>query len=325
LFVQDELDLAGLIGEISGVEMPALMLTAGLRFDENTVTRWELSPRAALVFKPVPDHSLRMGYAHAFLKPTFFESSIRLRLEDAIDPSLGEFDMTNPDLENQVIDSLEMGYSGSFLDGSLVLRLDFAYNWYRNQIWFEIDPSRMDYIQIGTARIPKLSGPGIGFRNYPNRHEGHDLELQVIALPSERARLFFHAGYRQVFDMKTSDFLKAEPVLRMGAGADYTAEAGLTVSLRAFYKSKHVKPIADPVSFLEPTVPVMIPAQLLLNARLAWKLSAEPLDLQTGVEVFNLPGSRVRQFAGLERHNRADYSGERIDRRFVLFLSGRLW
>jgi hypothetical protein len=67
-----------------------------------------------------------------------------------------------------------------------------------------------------------------------------------------------------------------------------------------------------------------MPAQLLLNARVAWKIPFEAAELSAGVEAFNLLDQRVRQFAGIEVPNHPDHSGERLDRRIVFFLQGEI-
>jgi iron complex outermembrane receptor protein len=323
-YFQDEVKLSEILEETWQMSIPALLLTVGLRFDGNTLTEWELSPRASLVFMPGESHSIRLGYAHAFLKPTFFESSVRLSLEDPIDPTLSELSLANPDLKNQTIDSLELGYSVNFLDQRLVLRLDLSYNRYDNQIWFQIDPSRMEYIEVVGMRIPKLSGPGIDFVNMENLYTGHTVELEVIARPTERSRIFANAGYRQMFDTETGEFSIAEPVWRLGFGADLMGASGWSVSFRGYYKSSHHRYLPDPESFLESSIPVRLPAQLLLNVRIAWKLVARPFDLSAGIEAYNLLDQRVRQFAGQSFANEPDHSGERMDRRIVLFLQGQL-
>jgi outer membrane receptor protein involved in Fe transport len=318
LFAQDELDLSGLVKSLADKRIPPLVLTAGLRFDYNSVTKYELSPRASFVFMPFDRHSFRLGYARAFLKPTFMESSLRFRLVSEF--GFDELNAGTKGLDNQLIDSLEVGYHGTLFDGRLVIRLDFAYNWYQNQIAFQYDPEKMEYRTVGTFRIPDISGPGIGFASVDDKRRGHDLELQLVTRPSDRSRLFFQAGYRQFFEDKTGMFSPREPVWRLGAGADYSARAGWTASLRMFYTTPYDRELPDPASILEPTVLIRLPATWLLNVRVAWKL----LNFTLGVEAFNLLDSGFREHAGQTLPNGPDYAGERLGRRIVLFLQGEI-
>ena len=324
LFVQDEVNIGAILAELAETSMPPLILTAGLRFDENSVTRWEISPRASLVCTPIENHSFRMGYAHAFLKPTFFESSLTIRLDDISNMGFTWLDISNPDLDNETIDSLEVGYHGSFLDDSLILKLDLAYNWYRNTISFDYDLSKLGHLEIGPIRVPDINGPGLNFYNSPTGRNGHNMELQIIARPSERSRVFFQAGYRQIFDAASGAFDRSEPVWRMAAGADLSGTAGWTLSMRAFYCASRELFIRSPLGVLEPIITVEVPEYWLLNARLAWSIMSEPLQMTAGIEAFNLLGFGFREFAGISMDNRYDWGAERLGRRFVLFLHGQL-
>jgi outer membrane receptor protein involved in Fe transport len=324
VFVQDELDLGAIIKKYSGFDLTSLIFTAGLRFDDNTLTSGEFSPRASLIWMPIADHGLRLGYAHAFLKPTFFQSHLHIRLDDINNLGFDDLDLSEPGLENQTIDSLELGYTGSFLEDKLLVKLDLAYNWYRNNIRFEYDPDKLDYRYVNELRVPDLNGPGIGFANQSWQLNGHNVELQVVLRPTQRSRLFVNAGYRQVFYGETGRFSEREPVWRLSAGADLGSRQGWTVSVRAFHVSSYWRETTNPASILEPEIAIRIPATWFLNARLAWKLAARPLDLTVGLEVFNLLGFRFREYAGLTIPNGPDYGAERLGRRIVLFVHGQI-
>ena len=324
VFAQDELQLDALLEELAGAEIPPLMVTTGLRFDYNTAADWELSPRAAVVFAPSDNHSIRFGYAHAFLKPTFLQKSLHLVVNDVAGMGFETLDLTTPGLKNQTIDSLELGWSGSFFSGRMIVRLDLAYNWYKNRIWFNTDPARMRYRTIGGIRVPDIENLGIGYENDESGDRGHNLELQVIVRPVDKLRLFAQAGYRQVFDEKTGLFNIREPVFKTAAGADFKTAGGVSAALRVFYCSSYNKPIGAPGGTLVPAVRVKLPEAFLLNARVAFELSREPVQLSAGVEVFNLLDARFREFAGTTMPNRYDFGGERLGRRVVLFLQGSL-
>jgi outer membrane receptor protein involved in Fe transport len=328
--LQDELDLSRILDDLEGPAIPPLVLTAGVRFDMNTFTdweivKWEISPRASVVYMPTVNHSLRLGYAHAFLKPTFFESSMHIHLDDVHGFGFKELNIANVDLDNQIIDSLELGYSGTFFGGLLVVRLDLAYNWYGNLIEFKYDPDSMKYIDRAGVLIPDITGPGMSFENIPEGRQGHDVELQVIVRPTERSRLFFQSGYRQVFDKQTGLFSNREPVWNLAAGADLSSALGLTASLRAFYTDGYRRELPDAESVLEPVTHLRVPANWYLNARLAWKLSADPVDLTLGVEGFDILGFVFRQHAGATQPNGHDYGAERLSRRLAFFLRGQIW
>jgi outer membrane receptor protein involved in Fe transport len=323
VYAQDELDLKTLMKRLGNDDFMPLSLTAGLRFDYNSITEYEFSPRAALVLSPGANHTIRLGYAHAFQKPTLFESSLSVRLENPIDPGLTSLSMANPNLRNETIDSLELGYRASFADGRFVLRVDLAYNWYRDSIWFTLDPNAMEYIQVGGLRIPRLNGPGFNFQNTAGS-DGYDVEIETIYLPTKKSRLFFQAGYRQLFENGSGKFGEGEPVWRMAAGADLSGEAGWTISLRAFYCSAFDISFSSPAGSLAGRVFERVPAWWRLNARVAWAFMHQPFKVSTGIEAFDLLGFKFREFGGLTQDNNFDFAGERSGRRILLFIQGEI-
>ena len=324
VFLQDELHVSGLLEELAGAEMPDLYLTAGLRFDYNSVTDWELSPRAAVVLTPDANNSFRFGYAHAFLKPTFLESSLDIRLLDVSNLGFDHLNISNPDLDNQTIDSLELGYAGSFLDGQLQVRLDLAYNWYLKLIRFHFNPDEMGHKEIGGSLIPDLDNLGMKFKNQSKGEEGHNIELLVAVKPTDRSRVFVTAGYRQVFDTGGTHLSSAEPSIRVGTGADIQTASGWFAAVQFFYTSQSEHGIDDPDSLLEPSTDVLISDSFLLNARVARELDAGSLKLTVGLEGFNLLGKRYREYSGIPRPNGPDYGHERLNRRVILFLRSEI-
>ncbi|MBW1871018.1 MAG: TonB-dependent receptor [Deltaproteobacteria bacterium] len=324
VFFQDEFDISSLINDNTDSAIPPLIITAGLRYDRNSITRYELSPRAAVIFAPTDDHSLRFGYAHAFLKPTFFESSLHIKLIDVSGLNLTSLDVATPDLDNQTIDSIELGYAGSFFNDHLSLKLDFAYNWYRNNIGFSLNPANMEYIVIGGVRIPNINGSGFGFTNNRAGEDGHNVDLQIVVRPTEHTRLLFNAGYRQVFKNKNGDFAGSNPIWRFVTGGDWSTPFGLTASIRAFFSTSYYRSVGHPDSILVPMVRLKLPAYCLLNARIAYKISILPFEGSAGVEGFNLLGARFRELGGFFFPNAPDFAGERLGRRIVFFLQGTI-
>jgi iron complex outermembrane receptor protein len=322
-FLQDEFAL----GEI--LDIGFLVLTTGLRFDSFYIKEWgfvdwELSPRAALVWAPAKNHSLRVGYAHAFLKPKFYEARLDVRLVEGMG-GFDRFNVANPDLKNETIDSVEAGYAGSFFSGRLTLRLDFAYAWHRDSVMFYLDEEDMDYTQIGPIRIPDLSGSGFGIKNDPDPYHGHSLELQVSVRPVDALRVFANIGYRQMLNIgKRITFVKQMPVWRTAFGVDAGSLWGWDVSLRAYYVSKRLGDVRGRGGLFESRTRQYLPEYLLLNARLSRKLTMKPFEMSAGVEVFNLLGAPIQERLGLYDPNLPDYSAERAGRRILLFLEGRI-
>jgi iron complex outermembrane recepter protein len=332
VFAQAEFEIDRLLA-LADINIPTLLLNIGLRFDYNRVydaenlhdwSSSELSPRAALVFVPRPGHSLRVGYAHAFLKPTFIQSSLHFKIDDISNLGFDEFNFGNPDLKNQTIDSLELSYSGDFFDKRLELKIDLAYNWYRDCLWYMFDKSKLHYIDIGSVRVPDLGAGGLGFSNLPSGSDGHDVEIQVVYRPVDRARLFFTTGYRQVFDNQSGEFFYRDPVFRLTAGADLNLGGGLSTSLRAFFTGSHVRFVRNPEGLLQTDRRVTIPNVWFLNARLAYKFKAGTATMVTGIEGFNILGFHFRELGGTLSPNEPDQNAELLGRRISLFLRAQI-
>ncbi len=331
VFLQDEIDLGEIIRDLGDADIGSLVLTAGLRFDSFYIkdwgfVDWELSPRAALVWAPARNHSFRVGYAHAFLKPKFYEARMDLKLHEVMG-GFDRFNIANPDLENESIDSLEAGYAGSFFSGRLVLRLDFAYSWYADGVYFYIDEEEMRYTQIGPVRIPDFSGPGFGTRNESVEFEGHAVELQVQARPVDAFRAFVSVGYRQMFSIHSDGrkrFKNDLPIWRLAVGGDLEILQGWKTSLRAYYTTRRRDDVRGRGNLFEDRTGRWLPDYLLLNARLSRKLTMKPFEMSAGIEVFNILGVPIREGLGLYDPNLPDYSAERAGRRILLFLEGRI-
>jgi iron complex outermembrane receptor protein len=324
IYLQDEVNLSDLVADVWDAEIPTLLLTAGVRYDLNNITDWEFSPRASLVFAPAEAHSFRLGYAHAFLKPSFLQTHTHIYVDSEL--GLDELNVGEPDLRNRTIDSLELGYSASFFQNRLILKLDLAYNWYRDSIYYETDPSKMNYVDRAGVMIPDITnpGPGFGFFNNPEGSDGHDAELQVIIRPTERSRIFAWAGYRQVMDNQTNKFVVGEPVWRFASGFDLKTRQGWTISLRAFYTGKNRRIIFNPEGILEPDILVSIPGHWLVNAKVSVELTRKPFKLSAGLEGFDILGTRFTELGGLPLPNEPDYSAELLGRKIILFLHGEI-
>jgi outer membrane cobalamin receptor len=319
LFTQVESDLQAILKDLADVDPLPLFLTLGMRFDDSSFTKFEISPRATLVWKPADNHSVRFGFAHAFMKPTFFQSSLAVHLDS--DYGFDVLDIGNRDLENKTIDSLEVGYTGSFLKGRLQVRLDLAYNWYGNIMHFRFDPE--EFRQVGPLLIPNISGPGVGNFTGTRGYRGHNVEVHLIGRPAGWLRFYFFAGYRQVL-YDDGGYKGSEPALRMSAGTDFKGPAESILSLRAFYVSGYEKGIYDPDGLLEPRIYEFKPDTWFLNARFSVPLLKKPALVSAGVEVFNLLDTRFRESGGMQVANRVDFGAERLSRRIVLFVHGEI-
>ncbi len=96
------------------------LILAG-RFDEHPQTGTTFSPKAALVYSPLRNHSLRLTFNRAFLNPTLLQLFMRIETPD------GTLFLGKPDLKPEKTTSFEIGYGG-LLGKRFQFSLDTYYN-----------------------------------------------------------------------------------------------------------------------------------------------------------------------------------------------------
>lgn len=149
--------ITSLFGQAEFQIAPAWSLLAAARYDHFTVIDAdEVAPKAALVFTPTNDHSLRFTFNRAFQVPNYSElflqvpvgapvnlQPLELGIEAGIAQQTGQpidlplnFGVTpvlalgNDGLKVEELTGFEIGYKGSLVDGRLFTTVDL----YRNEI-----------------------------------------------------------------------------------------------------------------------------------------------------------------------------------------------
>lgn len=121
-----------------------LKIVGAARWDDSTLHEAQFSPKAALVFSPSTNHTLRYGYNEAFQRPNYSELFLRANaaapvtalaaIENALKPLLGGVSLGfgqipvlalgNEQLSVEKVRSHELGYAGIF-GGKLYLTADY--------------------------------------------------------------------------------------------------------------------------------------------------------------------------------------------------------
>ncbi len=115
-------NMTGVYGQAEFRFTPQVKALAALRWDRSTLNPSQLSPKAAVVWAPVPDHTFRVTYNHAFQSPNY--SELFLHILDPINPFAY---FGNPNLTVEEINGFEAGYKG-ILGNSLYVTIDGYYN-----------------------------------------------------------------------------------------------------------------------------------------------------------------------------------------------------
>ncbi len=312
-----------------------LILTLGARLDYNNLTPLTFSPRAAGVWQFVDDQFLRLAFGIAFRKPNFFNTHLHLKGFEGEPgfPELGKFfldSIGNPDLENESITSLELGYRGRFLDNRLNAEVVLFYNWYRDGIRNVVD------MRIGEYGLPDLSRSSMKFQN-----AGRDVDSiggSVSATFRIRRVFYLHANYTYrhsryvstpedpvaVMEGGEGDRVPFEPAHMFNAAVHYLTKSGLRLGMDLHARSS--SDLANPSEggVFDPFVMVNNPAYWYLSGFVAWREELGAGFVEMGAKAYNTLHIGFRDMAAVTRPDGMVNGGELIGRRMFLYLRGSI-
>jgi outer membrane receptor protein involved in Fe transport len=302
-----------------------LQLTGGLRLDLNSKTSTALSPRLVAVYGPAEMQTLRLGYGIAFRKPSLYESQIHFEVSD-YNPAMREIvdlaatQFGNPALDNQQVHSLEAGWRGRFMDDRLHCFADLFINLYQDTIFFEVDIRE------------RLGAPDMTNSTFMFQNQGDDIyalggEIELVWHPDPAWRFSGSAAYRWVANLETGRAEPTEPHLRLGLTGRYLPETGWLVDLSLHSVSAYQMPLLDPGNLLLPPKLSDQGENLLMFARLGYRLEVrQRLQLEAGLAARIPLGNPFREYPGivesrfLKDQDPAAFGGELLRRRVVLYL-----
>ena len=312
-----------------------LILTAGVRFDYNSITPFTISPRVAAVWRFEKSQSARVAFGRAFRKPSFFNTSFHLTTikSNAAFPGLTEFlkdGVGNRDLKNESVTTVEAGYRGSFLDGTLALESDVFFNMYRDTIYFLSD---VNYNNMG---LPDLTLSEIYWDNGGREVNTVGGTASLTWRPSKALRFNANYTYRHSWYISeppggasTGEAGKGErvfwePAHLLNVAGTWVSEDGPRLGAAVFARSEvtHVFPY-DGGLFSE-VHKFRNPPNLVLNAFAAWRVDTGSGWFEAGLRVYNLLNVGYRDIANVYRWDGFAMGGELSARRIFLFLRGSI-
>jgi iron complex outermembrane recepter protein len=308
LFVQDEHLFAG-----------CLRLTASLRVDFNSRTRTAFSPKLALVYNPAGDHFIRLSGGTAFRKPTIIETATNFRIDadkafPEVDVLFEDNGISNPDLENELLSTVELGYLGSLLDKRLRLAANiyFASNWNLIELAVDFRFQPPWYLQID------LANSELGYFNSTVTNHLVGLNLSVEGEPAEWLSLYLRADYYREWYARDTGWNPYRSRLQAVAGGTLRLRFGLTASLALVYSGVYEGDICrNPESVLAPSLVADIPAQIYLITAVFQRVKAGRFQVEAGLSFFNPFGATFREKLGLLDASGSSYGGERIGPRLM--------
>jgi outer membrane receptor for ferrienterochelin and colicin len=157
----------------------SVTVVAGARYDLDTFIHATISPRLALLYTPIPDHTFRMTLSVAYRPPTIFETHAdnQILITGAPNPGVNR---GSEGLNPEEIVSYEVGYQGWFFKHLLRTRVNLFLNHISNLINFKsfglvVSPINSGEADIygGEAGIDFLATRWLtGFANYSYQEIG---------------------------------------------------------------------------------------------------------------------------------------------------------
>ena len=274
----------------------SLSLTAGTRLDLDSFIHAQLSPRFAVVYRPVPNHTIRAGLSIAYLPPMLLETYLDLVNYLTIPPPLGPATVTSPSLGSTTLNpeqivSYDISYQGWFLRHRLRARADLFFNHISNLISFlSAGPSPSDPVRAANGGVADIYGGEVGieylatrwlsgFANYAYEHIG-----QTFSGTTTRGapRSKFNLGIR----MEWENGLNAETTFHHVGSASYPIGAAFS----------SLAPIGG---FLPPTS--VVGSYNLLNLRVGYRFWQQKAaagymrDAEVAFSIFNALNDKHRE------------------------------
>jgi outer membrane cobalamin receptor len=297
-----------------------LVVTLGARFDYNSKTRPAISPRAAVVYNLAGDHFLRLSGGTAFRKPSLLETSANFRID--ANPAFPEIKtlfeqkgVSNPDLSNEVLTSVELGYRGWLFDRKLNLGADAYIGFSRQTVTFATQ-ILFDQTPLG-PRID-IEGSRVGYDNQGWNTNIAGVALSIEADPLEELTLFLRVELRHQWYVDRAGWDEYITRFLSAAGGTFRLPFGLRFHLAGIYIGRRVDDVTNPTSVLVPRIMGEVPARFYVLAALnhTHKLGDSRLDL--GLTLFNPFGGRFREEMGTRAPDGSNYGGELLGTRAML-------
>jgi iron complex outermembrane receptor protein len=240
-----------------------LTFVAGARYDLNTFIHATISPRAALLYQPIPDHTFRLGFSVAYRPPTLHETSFISHGVTTLPPPIPSpptrITQGSTGLAPEQIVSYEAGYQGWYLKHRLTVRA----NMFFNHISDLIIPSSPQPIQGGNADI-------------------YGGEAGIEFLATTWLSGFANYSYQEVSQTFTADARRGVPRHKWNAGLRGEWDNGLSGEIGYHHVGAATYPLNQAFSSFAPfgvTAPdTRVGSYNLLNLRIAYKFWHEKAE-----------------------------------------------
>lgn len=274
-----------------------LTVNAGIRIDLHNQLNPTYSPRVALLYSPIPDHTIRLSGSVAYRTPTLVETF--QQISTTFTPfgfSTTSTLFGNRNLAPEQIVSYEAGYQGWYFAHRVRLRADVFYNQVSDLIApTVINPNTSRYLNAGEADI-----------------YGGETGIEVLA--ASWLRGFANFAYQEAIDQSSIDprVQRGAPRFKVNAGLQGNWNNGLNAEAAVHHVDSAaytVDPTFQTFAGLGLIPPGAVPTSrmdsyTLLNLRGGYRFWLDRAEV--AISVFNALNDRHRE------HPLADLLGSRV-------------
>jgi iron complex outermembrane receptor protein len=295
-------DRFGLFVQDAWKSSETLTITAGARLDLHTEINTTVSPRVAILYTPLPNHTFRAGFSIAYRPPTLFESHEQLRASTTLPPPIPVSTMNvngSAALNPEQILSYEMGYQGWYFKHRLRARADLFFNHLSNL--------------VGNRNTSSTTATFVNDSGHADIYGG---EAGLEFLAASWLTGFGNMSYQEINQSLTGTVRRGAPRFKWNAGLRGEWDRGLSGEIGYHYVGSATYPIASTFTSLAPfgvtTPPERVGSYSLLNLRAGYKFWQQKAaagylrDAEVAVSAFNALNDKHKE------HPLGDTIGSRV-------------
>jgi len=273
-----------------------LTLVAGVRYDLDSFIKATASPRVALLFRPAPDHTFRVGLSVGYRPPTLHETFFRSQAITTL-PGVGSLPPIRIQGSTGLMPEQIISYEASYLGWYVKHRLAIRSSLFLNHI--------SDLITRGTPQATQGGEADI-----------YGGEVGAEFLATRWLSGFANAAYQEIGQTFTGDARRAGPQWKINAGLRGEWENGLSAEILYHYYGSVTYPISQTFSSFVPfgaqSVDPRVGSYNLLNMRAGYRFWQQKAaagymrDAEVAVSVFNALNDEHKE------HPLGDLIGRRV-------------
>ncbi len=277
LYLQDEWTLSDQV-----------TIVGGARYDLDTFIHAQVSPRAAVLYSPVPGHTFRASISVAYRPPTLFETYENLRA--TVIPAATTLPIVgSSSLDPEQIVSYEIGYQGWYFKHRIRVRADAFYNHISNLI----------DLQRATPTLITNANSGVG------DVAGGEAGIEVLA--TNWLSCFMNGAYQHLGQSLSGTARRGAPHFKLNTGLRGEWNNGVSGEALVHYVGGAAYPLSEFFTQLAPAGAVpssKVDSYTLLNLRAAYRFWKEKAE--AAVSAFNALNDRHKE------HPLGDRIGSRV-------------